>query len=305
MIATLAFYIFSSILLLAASGVIFSRNTVHAVLFLILALFNAAGLFLLLGAEFLAMILIIVYVGAVAVLFLFVIMMMDIRPITVHHEPFQWSVFKQALKELIRYMSVWLTVLGGFFYTACWTGHALSKNEIPYLFYDYIPAAFAPLFSHIHIPPVIITVSTVLLLTSLFLASAVTVTWTRTTIFQILTQLFKGISATWLLASVLLIELGMIFFFGQVCPSPVTLTPDISPVIPHQQNTHALADLIYKDYVFAFLMSGLILLVAMIGAIVLTFEKRCDSKRQNIADQLARRKEDTLKLCNVKTGEGI
>ena len=118
MIAGLAFYFFSTILLGAALGVVFSRNPVHSVLYLILTFFNAAALFVLLEAEFLAMLLVIVYVGAVAVLFLFVVMMLDVVPPTVTKLPKgRWRSIKNAALDLglykIWFIPVFLTLIYG------------------------------------------------------------------------------------------------------------------------------------------------------------------------------------------------
>ena len=175
------FYLFAFIVVGAAFMVISARNPVHSVLFLILAFVNAAGLFLLTGAEFLAMILLVVYVGAVAVLFLFVVMMLDVD-----------------FAELI-------IVLGGY--------------------------AFAPR-----------------------LAGAV-----------------------------------------------VEPTPDIAT----RHNTAALGDILYTDYIHFFQIAGLVLLVAMIGAIVLTLRHKPGVKRQDISAQVARTPATAIEIKKVETGKGI
>ncbi len=200
MIVTAAFYLFSAILLGSAAAVVTSRNPVHSVLFLILAFFNAAALFLIAGAEFLAMILVIVYVGAVAVLFLFVVMMLDVN-------------FGQLREGYQRYLPV---------------GAAVG----------------AVLFGE------------------------------------------------------LLLVLGGWKFAPQASALRLSSTPS------GVSNTQALGRLIYTDYIFLFQIAGLILMVAMIGAIVLTHRERTTSRRQNIARQNARQVSDTLEIMPVKFGAG-
>jgi NADH-quinone oxidoreductase subunit J len=184
MIAALAFYVFAAILIASAVMVVTSRNPVHSVLYLILAFFNAAALFLIAGAEFLAMILVIVYVGAVAVLFLFVVMMLDVD-------------FAQMREGFQRY-APFGAIVGGI----------------------------------------------------LFLE--------------------------------LLFVLGVWSFAGDAADLRLSPTPE------GVSNTEALGRIIYTDYIFLFQAAGLILLVAMIGAIVLTLRERPGTKRQNIAEQIAR-----------------
>jgi NADH-quinone oxidoreductase subunit J len=202
MIAAIAFYVIAAILIASAAMVVSARNPVHAVLFLILAFFNAAALFLLAGAEFLAMILVIVYVGAVAVLFLFVVMMLDIN-------------FTQMREGLQRYAPVGLAV---------------------------------------------------------------------------------GV--------VLLIELAAALSGWKFADGVTRLR--FAPRVETISNTAQLGHLIYTDYIFLFQTAGLVLLVAMIGAIVLTLRDRTHtpmgSKRQNIAAQIARRAEDTMEMMSVPTG---
>lgn len=203
MIAALCFYIFASITVVSAAMVIFSRNPVHSVLFLILAFFNSAGLFVLLGAEFVAMILVIVYVGAVAVLFMFVVMMLDID-------------FVELRKGVQQYL------------------------------------------------PIGMLVGLVLLVEMLL------------------------IGGSWQ-------------FTDSMATSLTARTPDPIDV----SNTEALGRLIYTDYIFLFQMAGMILLVAMIGAIVLTHRKRPGVKKQDIGKQVRRRREDAFEKVKVRSGEGI
>ncbi len=200
MFQAIAFYAFSAILLLSAVMVIGARNPVHSVLFLILAFFNAAGLFVLLGAEFLAMLLVVVYVGAVAVLFLFVVMMLDID-------------FAELKKGSLQYLP-----LGGLI--------------------------------------------GLILVSELVLAGS-----------------------AWVLRP------AHLEATASVIPSDVT-------------NTKALGHILYTDYVFHFQIAGMVLLVAMIGAIVLTLRTRPGVRRQNIAAQNARTAAMSVDMVDVKPGQG-
>ena len=200
MLQVIAFYLFSCVMLASAFMVVAARNPVHSVLFLILAFFNAAGLFVLLGAEFLAMILVVVYVGAVAVLFLFVVMMLDID-----------------FAELKRGAQQYVLVGAG--------------------------------------------VGIVLLLELI------------------------GCASLWKFAR------GS----AQSLAHPVPL--GIS-------NTEALGRILYTDYIYYFQIAGLVLLVAMIGAIVLTLRHRPGVRRQNIASQNARVMSDSMTIVDVKPGQG-
>lgn len=195
----LLFYLFASVLIASSAGVILGRNPVHSVLFLIMAFFNAAGLFLLAGAEFLAFTLIIVYVGAVAVLFLFVVMMLDID-------------FKELRAGMARHAPMAL-ILG-----------IILMAELIYLAINWAPHT-------------------------------------------------AGVSN----------------------PS--------HPMKGH--NTQALGQLIYTDYFLIFQLSGLVLLVAMIGAIVLTLRHRSGVKRQNICQQIDRSPANTLELKKVQFRQGV
>jgi NADH-quinone oxidoreductase subunit J len=200
---TIMFYLFAVVAVASGVMVVSSRNPVHSVLFLILAFFNSAGLFVLLGAEFLAMILVIVYVGAVAVLFLFVVMMLNID-------------FEELRSGFMRYMPVGALV--GFILLA----------ELMLVFGSWV---IAPGIAGIEAAPL---------------------------------------------------------------PAPaVALT-----------NTRALGDLIYTRYIFAFQAAGLILLVAMIGAIVLTLRQRVGVRRQSIPQQLARTRAEAVALVKVPLGSG-
>jgi NADH-quinone oxidoreductase subunit J len=201
MIAAAFFYLFAVVLVASGLMVITARNPVHAVLFLILAFFNAAGLFVLLGAEFLAMILVVVYVGAVAVLFLFVVMMLDVD-------------FAELRAGFIRY---------------------------------------APLGA--------------------------------------------------LIGAIVGVELIMVVLSNVVQPGALsTASAPIPPVGSGITNTEALGRVLYTKYVYFFEVAGLILLVAMIGAIVLTLRHKEGVKRQSIAAQVARRKSTAVEVVKVAPG---
>lgn len=195
------FYIFSSVAVLSAFMVISSRNPVHSVLFLILTFVNAAGLFMLAGAEFLALILIVVYVGAVAVLFLFVVMMLDV----------DFGAFRRGY---LQYMPIGLLV-----------------------------------------------------------------------------------------GAVLLLELLMVG--GSWIISPEVAAGSAVPIDASISNTRALGQLLYTRYVYLFEGAGMILLVAMIGAIVLTLKHKPNVKRQDIAAQVARTPETAIEVVKVKSGQGL
>ncbi len=194
MITSLFFYLFAAITIASGLMVITARNPVHAVLFLILAFFNAAGLFVLMGAEFLAMLLVVVYVGAVAVLFLFVVMMLDI----------DYANMREGFQ---RHLPLGL-IVGG----------------------------------------------------------------------------------------VLLVELLVIF------AGPGT-TIGVADVDLTRSNTAQIGDVIYTEYLYLFQLAGMILLVAMIGAITLTMRHREGVKRQSIALQNARTREETVALVSVENNQ--
>lgn len=198
MLPAFAFYLFAFMTLFAAVMVITTKNPVHSVLFLVLAFFNAAGLFVLLGAEFIAMILVIVYVGAVAVLFMFVVMMLDIS-------------FANLREFSMR----------------------------------YVPAGI-------------------------------------------------------LIGGILLAELVVLYSTWEFAPEAVqeVVETDLS-------NTESLGALLYTKYIYAFQASGLILLVAMIGAIVLTHRRRPGVRRQVVSDQQSRKVSDVLEIKKVTPGTGV
>jgi NADH-quinone oxidoreductase subunit J len=202
-VADYAFYAFAIVTVAAGLLVTLSRNPVHSVLWLILAFLSSAGLFVLLGAEFVAMLLIIVYVGAVAVLFLFVVMMLDID-------------FAELKGEMARYL------------------------------------------------PLAMLVGVVILM-----------------------ELVLGVGA-WVQAD-----------------GAGSLRQAVAPAAAQVENTRALGLLIYDKYLYLFQTAGLILLVAMIGAIVLTLRHRKDVKRQNVLHQMWRDPAKAMELKDVKPGQGL
>ncbi len=202
-ITSVLFYVFSGILVMSALAVISAKNPVHSVFFLILTFFNAAGLFVLLGAEYIAMTLVIVYVGAVAVLFLFVVMMLNIN-------------FEKLRAGFISYLPLGILV-----------------------------------------------------------------------------------------ALVLFVEIGSLLYLSILTPATVAPAALPIPDAASMANARAIGMVLYTDYLIAFQLSGLILLVAMIGAIVLTLRHRLGVKRQNITKQLSRTREQAVQLINAKSGEGI
>jgi NADH-quinone oxidoreductase subunit J len=199
----LVFYVLAAIALAAGVAVISARNPVHSVLFLILAFFTSAGLFVLIGAEYLAMVLVVVYVGAVAVLFLFVVMMLEINFVRLRHGVLQ-----------------------------------------------YLPVGA-------------------------------------------------------LVGLILLVELVLVLSSWAVSPEAIEAVAE-RPVPPAASNIEALGNLFYTDYVYLFQAAGLVLLVAIIGAITLTHRRRPGVRRQRIAEQVdRRRREEAVELRKIQPGSGI
>jgi NADH-quinone oxidoreductase subunit J len=201
MLAAIAFYVLAAIVVISAFAVIAARNPVHSVLFLILTFFTSAGLFVLLGAEFLAMLLVVVYVGAVAVLFLFVVMMLDV----------DFAELKQG-------------------------------------FLSYLPIGA-------------------------------------------------------IIALALFAELALV--------ASASMSTDGAPIAVARQgqseitNAEAIGLVLYTDYLLVFQMAGLVLLVAMIGAIVLTLRHRPGVKKQDIAAQVGRKRSEGVELKDIRPGQGL
>jgi NADH-quinone oxidoreductase subunit J len=202
-VVTLFFYLFSGLMVASAVMVVSSRNPVHAVLFLILAFVNAAGLMLLMGAEFLAMILIVVYVGAVAVLFLFVVMMLDV----------DFAELRQG-------------------------------------FLQYLP------------------IGTVI-------------------------------------AAIFFVEVALVVGTWQLAPDALKMHKAAAAMPIDAMNARALGRVLYTEYVYFFQAAGLILLVAMIGAIVLTLRERHGVRRQNVMAQNARTPAEAMVKLQVAPGQGV
>ena len=199
----LSFYLFAAITIASGCLVITARNPVHSVLWLILAFFTSAGMFVLIGAEFLAMILVVVYVGAVAVLFMFVVMMLDIN-------------FVELREGFLQYLPLGVVI---------------------------------------------------------------------------------GI--------ILLVELLVILGAGVISPEIAAAGAEPIPALTDRNNIEAIGDVLYTKYIYLFEAAGMILLIAMIGAIVLTHRQRPNVRKQKIADQLSRRREDSVELKDVRPGQGI
>jgi NADH-quinone oxidoreductase subunit J len=201
-IQAIAFWVFAIVAVISGALVVANKNPVYSVLFLILTFFNAAGLFVLLGAEFLAMMLVVVYVGAVAVLFLFVVMMLDIN-------------FAELRQGFVRYLPIGAII---------------------------------------------------------------------------------GV--------ILVVELVFFVFGSWAAPATMSAIAAPTPAIAEVSNTQALGMLLYTKYFYLFQASGMVLLVAMIGAIVLTHRERIGVKRQKIAAQVDRAR-TTVEIKNVPSGSGI
>ena len=201
MLAAIAFYVLAAVAVISAFAVIAARNPVHSVLFLILTFFTAAGLFVLMGAEFLAMLLVVVYVGAVAVLFLFVVMMLDVD-------------FVELKQGFLQYMPI-----GG------------------------------------------------------------------------------------LIALALLAELGLVAGAAMATPqrAPLALGEGEAALT----NAEAIGQVLSPDYLLVFQLAGLVLFVAMIGAIVLTLRRRPGVKKQDIAAQVGRKRSEGVELKDVRPGQGL
>ncbi|MFV0244034.1 MAG: NADH-quinone oxidoreductase subunit J [Qingshengfaniella sp.] len=203
MVATIAFYGFALCVIAGGLFTVMARNPVHSVLWLILAFLSSAGLFVLLGAEFVALLLAIVYVGAVAVLFLFVVMMLDVD-------------FAELKAEMAKYMPLAL-----------------------------------------------------------------------------------------LMGVIILMQLALAFGAWTTAPGAEGLRANVTPPLDEIHNTQALGLLIYDKYLLLFQLAGLILLVAMIGAILLTLRHKPNIKRQDVLAQMYRDPAKTLEMHDVKPGQGL
>ncbi len=202
-VASGVFYFFAYVLLIASLMVISARNSVHSVFFLILAFFTAAGLFVLIGAEYLAMTLVIVYVGAVAVLFLFVVMMLNVN-------------FASLRAGFLQYLPMGLVV-----------------------------------------------------------------------------------------ATVLFVQMALLLYASLISPTQMVPVQEPLPDAAQLSNAEAIGHVLYTDYIHLFQLAGVVLLVAMVGAIVLTLRQRPGVKKQKIAKQVMRKRSEGVVLANPKPGQGV
>lgn len=297
----LCFLSFATLLVLGALGVIFFRNPVHSVLSLIFCFFNAAALMLMLGAEFISVILLIVYVGAVAILFLFVVMMMNITP-RQQRKLFTWPRFGEDLRNLVSFFAI----IGGF------------------LIVFFAVSLGAPVIDHLLKGEGALTLDALraspwfLLHGETSLAKKLLVFIPSVIVAALSMRLVTKHKITTLLARVLDSLPVMLIMGGAfICLitsfakgfKPSNLSGDLiaQPQPPEEllTNTEALGQIIYGPYALLFQVSGLILLVAMIGAIVLTFRRRNNVKRQNIATQIQRNPKETVVMKNVPLGAGL
>lgn len=298
------FYIFSTFLVGASVAVIFSRNPVHSVLFLIFAFFNAAGLFVLMGAEFLAMLLVIVYVGAVAVLFLFVVMMMKVSP-EEQRPVFSKTRFISALKTLFSFViyGVVFLVISFVMLSIAPIAEALQGGENFQL--DDLMALLETSKWSVFSPQVAVAPMAFTIIVTFLIARYVTQLFTQKVFLKIISGFVDS------LAFMLLLGAGFMSVFISLAlgwvGSPLQDDLIASPTPPTDlvTNTHALGQIIYGDYIFAFQACGIILLVAMIGAIVLTHRKREGVKKQDILEQVMRCPKKTLVVQNMPLGQGV
>lgn len=290
MMLQIIFYLFSSILVLSSVMVTYARNPVHSVLYLILAFFNAAGLFILLNAELLAMLLVIVYVGAVAVLFLFVVMMMNVTP-TQGRTKNIWPLMVESAQlclKFIGYGFVFLLIAG-----------LTSIYVLPFLEQLLIKSTILPEGSYIHVNQKGFWINDLI---GVILSWAVFRYALKKSLWNLGSSFIKTLPLGGILGAIILAEISYVL----VNAKPLTLHSSTSLVhLPGVTNTRAIGRVLYTDYIFLFETAGMILLTAMIGAIVLTHRKREGVRRQNVRDQIARRKEDTLELHNMPIGKGI
>lgn len=298
------FYLLSTLLISSSLAVIFSRNPVHSVLFLIFAFFNVAGLFVLMGVEFLAMLLVIVYVGAVAVLFLFIVMMMNIssedqRPV------FSMKRFWNAL-ETMGYFFVYALVFCGIFLPLLLVpplNDAMMHHDGISLDGALALLATSPwwVFSAASSVPVKILFGLIAFAVARFVA--------QRSLQKTFIEIVSGFVDS--LTFMVLLGLGFVTTFVAMglgwISSPLRENTAGSPMPPHDlvTNTHALGELMYTDYLFAFQGCGIILLIAMIGAIVLTHRKREGVKKQDVLTQVMRQPKDTLVVQSVPLGQGV
>lgn len=309
MLQALSFYLFSGITLGSALMVITARNPVHSVFFLILSFFSSAGLFVLLGAEFLAMLLVVVYVGAVAVLFLFVVMMLDMPVPTLK------SWFVPKIKEfavtggvVLSYSVIFLAttylMLVALSFASLW-GFGIKGINPTDLSINPLLALrdpFAKYESHTWLE---FTSASLTFLIAIVTGRLLAMTVLKKKFWKACGDFVYQAPVGLVISALLLVELIMVIMsWGDLdMTQNVAVLPLQAPTI--LPNTHHLGQRLYTDYVLVFQASGLILLVAMIGAIVLTQRNRADTRRQDIHSQNNRKKEDVVRLEKVTAGEGV
>jgi NADH-quinone oxidoreductase subunit J len=291
---------------LAATMVILARNPVHAVLFLILSFFSTAGLFLMLGAEFMAMTLVIVYVGAVAVLFLFVVMMLRVTP-DQNLSLLEEKGVVQALKDFGQigiFLSIFI-VFAAFLISVPVLADLSAHHDLTVLLAvdSFLKAYQESLWVPFHqgIDFYSLCVSTISLAVAYQLAFTVT---HRSWHIQA-ARLLKGNAMAFISGAGMV---GALTYLGWTWTlSPYAREMVQEPVAPDtlMPNTHAIGHILYTDYVLGVQMAGFILLLAMVGAISLTHRKREGVKRQSIAHQLARNPSDTLVLTDPPIRGGL
>lgn len=303
MILGLAFYLFATLLLLASLGVILARNPVHGVLSLIVAFFNAAALFVLLGAEFLAMLLVIVYVGAVAVLFLFVVMMLDIEPGKPKRVAGRMKHIMRGVGALGYYMAIFVPLWLGVYALISWAPSLLSPDWC--LWQEGLPLVGTFILHKVEVSSLALTASGALLVVCLLFAAPLARRWGGVSGIAAFLELLEYLPLSWMVG--LLIVGELLFFSGTWYSSGFAAQSVNAPLPPTDLvgNTQALASLLYRYYVYVFQACGLVLLVAMIGAIVLTLRKKTTLRRQNILEQVTRNPKDCVTLITIPVGEGV
>lgn len=307
MIAGFAFYLFATCLLGAGMGVIFSKNPVHSVLFLILSFFNGAALFVLLGAEFLAMLLVIVYVGAVAVLFLFVVMMIEIVPPKTGR--LSWEERKARLrkgfKESFRFKLAFIPVFLALVYGIGAADVLIAEGGKSRLLMDGIPLSLWFIWSGESVDLSAVAVSGSLLIFSFFVALHVGRRLSGVSIVESSRHFFAALPMSFFVGALLLFEFAFLAFYWSSSPYYEQVVSLPIPPADLMTNTQALASVIYRYYVYIFQGAGLILLVAMIGSIVLSLKGKTTMKRQDIESQINRQPSESLELTKPGIGEGV
>ena len=285
--AEVAFYLFASVLVFSGVMVVFARNPVHSVLYLILSFFNAAGLFILLGAEFLAMLLVVVYVGAVAVLFLFVVMMLDIIPAKNSTTAMRWHRVEHLARVFLRLTGTLVLYL------------SFSGAMIRALEWGIQISVFSESIASIS------GIKACLYIFAGITSYAVVRYGFGISLFKMFQAFIEALPLSSIPGFVILAELSYVIAHWESFDLKETMILAPAPNPRQVTNTHALGKIIYTDYVFFLETAGLILLVAVIGAIVLTHRKREGVKRQDVRHQVARRKDDTLRLHDIPVGKGV